>query len=246
MRLRRVFVAQPLTTGGTLTLSGSAAHHLLRVLRLRTGDDLTVFNGAGGEFAARIAGIHGDRVALTLGAHTPSERESPLAITLAQGISRADRMDLVLQKATELGVARIVPLLSERSVVRLAPPQAQRKLTHWQAITVAACEQSGRNRLPQVCAPQPLAQFLAAERAADAAAHARVLLAPAAARTCAELGPLHAVSVLIGPEGGLTPAEIEDAVAAGFIAVRMGPRVLRTETAALVALALLQHQAGDL
>jgi 16S rRNA (uracil1498-N3)-methyltransferase len=246
VRLRRVFVAAPLESGRTVALGGSAAGHVARVLRLKPGEALTVFNGEGGEYAATLERMKGNDVQLLVGAHSPTERESPLALTLAQGISRSDRMDLVLQKATELGVARIVPLSTARSVVQLSAAQAARKLAHWRAITVAACEQSGRNRLPVVAAPQTLAEFLADERAAAPAAHARVLLAPDAPRTFADLPRIDSCSVLIGPEGGLAPGEVESATGAGFIAVRMGPRVLRTETAALVALALLQRQAGDL
>jgi 16S rRNA (uracil1498-N3)-methyltransferase len=246
MRLRRVFVAAPLASGRSVTLSASAAGHAVRVLRLKPGESLTLFNGEGGEYAATLERIQGDEVRVQVGAHSVTERESPLALTLAQGISRSDRMDLVLQKATELGVTRIVPLATGRSVVQLSPAQAPRKLAHWRAITVAACEQSGRNRLPVVETPETLEAFLAGERTAASAAHARVLLAPDAAQTFADLPHIDSCSVLIGPEGGLAPQEVAAATAAGFLALRMGPRVLRTETAALVALALLQRQAGDL
>jgi 16S rRNA (uracil1498-N3)-methyltransferase len=246
MRLRRVFVAAPLASGQTVTLSASAAGHVVRVLRLKPAESLTLFNGEGGEYSAILERLQGDAVQVRVGAHSPIERESPLALTLAQGISRSDRMDLVLQKATELGVTRIVPLTTDRSVVQLSAAQAARKLAHWRAITVAACEQSGRNRLPVVEAPETLEAFLAGEGAAAAAGHARVLLAPAAPRTFADLPRIDSCSVLIGPEGGLAPQEVAAATAAGFLALRMGPRVLRTETAALVALALLQRQAGDL
>jgi len=245
MRLTRVYVAQTLTAGRTLTLEGSAASHLTRVLRARAGDFLTLFNGEGGEYAARILGQGGGKVTVEIGAHEATERESSLALTLAQGMARGERMDLVVQKATELGVARLVPLLTERSVVRLAGPQAQKKLEHWRAVAVAACEQSGRTRLPQIAAPQTLREFLADERSNDAAP-LRVLLSPDGARNLSDLPRTCAASVLIGPEGGLTPEERERAVAAGFLALRLGPRVLRTETAALVAVALLQRELGDL
>lgn len=245
MRLTRLYVAQTLTTGRTLTLAGSAASHLTRVLRARAGEPLILFNGEGGEYAARILGQAGGKVTVEVGVHEASERESPLMLTLAQGVARGERMDLVVQKATELGVARLVPILSERSVVRLTAAQAQRKLEHWRAVAVAACEQSGRNRLPQIAAPQALHEFLAAERATEAAS-LRVLLCPDGARQLSELPRSSSASVLVGPEGGLTAEERERALAAGFLALRLGPRVLRTETAALAAVALVQRELGDL
>ena len=254
MRLTRVYVDAPLVPGARLTLAGNAASHLTRVLRLRVGEALTLFNGLRGEYAAAIDAAHGGEVTLTVGEHRPIERESPLALSLAQGVSRGERMDLVVQKATELGAVRLAPLLTERSVVRLDAPQAERKRNHWRAIAIAACEQSGRNRLPEVLAPLTLREFLRAPPAAAPAttpgqggAPLQLLLSPAGGRSIAELtGPLRAVTVLIGPEGGLDAAEQEAAVAAGFVPVRLGPRILRTETAAIAALALLQRQFGDL
>lgn len=163
MRLSRVFVDAALVSGARVMLRGSAAGHVTRVLRLRPGAALTLFNGTGGEFAGRIEAAHGDAVTVALGQASATERESPLALTLAQGISRGERMDLVVQKATELGVVRLLPLLTERSVVRLDARQAARKLAHWRGITIAACEQSGRNRLPQVAEPLELREFLQAK-----------------------------------------------------------------------------------
>jgi 16S rRNA (uracil1498-N3)-methyltransferase len=242
MRLSRVFVDAPLARGARVTLTGSAAAHVSRVLRLRAGDALTLFNGTGGEFAATIEGAAKDAVAVAVGEARPVERESPLTLTLAQGISRGERMDLVVQKATELGVTTLAPLLTERSVVRLDAAQAVRKSEHWRAIARAACEQSGRNRPPQLLPPATLAQFLGAGGAAT-----KLLLSPAAGLRLAEIPrPAGEVQVLIGPEGGLTGEEQSRAQAAGFLGVRLGPRVLRTETAALAALALLQREFGDL
>jgi 16S rRNA (uracil1498-N3)-methyltransferase len=242
MRLSRVFVDAPLASGARVTLQGSAAAHLSRVLRLRVGDALTLFNGTGGEFAATIAGVGRDAVAVTVGEARPIERESPLTLTLAQGISRGERMDLVVQQATELGVTTLAPLLTERSVVRLDAAQAARKSDHWRAIALAACEQSGRNRPPRLLSPATLAAFLRAGGSA-----LKLLLSPTAALRLAEIPPpTGEVQVLIGPEGGLTGEEQERAQAAGFLGVRLGPRVLRTETAALTALALLQREFGDL
>lgn len=248
MRLTRVYLDAPLEAGARVTLTGSAARHVTRVLRLRPGQALTLFNGGGGEYAATIEALRGERVAVAVGESRAIERESPLTLTLAQGVSRGERMDLIVQKATELGAARIVPLLTERSVVRLSAPQAARKLEHWHAIAIAACEQSGRNRLPRIAVPQSPPEFLrsvAGGTGAQGAAH--LLLSPAATTRINDLPrPADSVIVLIGPEGGLTDAEQQAAMAAGFIPVRLGPRVLRTETAAIAALALLQREFGDL
>jgi 16S rRNA (uracil1498-N3)-methyltransferase len=245
VRLTRVFVAAPLRSGSAVELAGSAASHLQRVLRLRPGDALTLFNGEGGEYAGRIARSDGRAIEVTVGSHHAIERESPLAITLAQGISRADRMDLVVQKATELGITRLVPLLTARSVVKLSATQALRKREHWQQIAIGACEQSGRNRLPELTPSATLGEFLSRERA-PRHGHARILLSPSGAQALG--APPHPVSlcVLIGPEGGLTEEEQAAALAGGFQALRLGPRILRTETAALAALTLLQHRYGDL
>jgi len=242
MRLTRVYVDAPLASGMRVTLQGSAAGHLTRVLRLRVGEALTVFNGAGGEYAASIEHAHAGRVAVAIGELRAIERESPLTLTLAQGVSRGERMDLVVQKATELGASGLAPVLAERSVVRLTAQQAERRLNHWRAIAIAACEQSGRNRLPAIASPVPLKDFL---RTSDGSM--RLLLSPAATATLADLPRLvSAITVLIGPEGGLAETEQEAAVAAGFKPVRLGPRVLRTETAAIAALTLLQREFGDL
>jgi 16S rRNA (uracil1498-N3)-methyltransferase len=250
MRLTRVYLDAPLEAGGRVALTGSAARHLTRVLRLRPGQALTLFNGGGGEYAATLEAVHGGRVAVTVGEARPIERESPLILTLAQGVSRGERMDLVVQKATELGASIIVPLLTERSVVQLSAPQSKRKLEHWRAIAIAACEQSGRNRLPLLVSPLPLPDYLRScdpVRLAGAEGAARLLLSPAASsRLDAVPRRTPSVTVLIGPEGGLTDSEEQAAVAAGFTPVRLGPRVLRTETAAIAAIALLQRQFGDL
>jgi 16S rRNA (uracil1498-N3)-methyltransferase len=243
MRLTRVHVPEPLTAGRRHAIEGDAANHIARVLRLKPGDALTVFDGRGGEFAARIEALRKRAVVVEVKERSASERESPLSLTLAQGISRGERMDWVVQKATELGATRIVPLLTERSVVRLDATQSERKRAHWQSIAVAACEQSGRNRIPEIAVPLRLADFLreAAPRVT------RVLLSPAGSLRISDLKRSEAgVAVLIGPEGGLAESEQQTAVKVGFIAVRLGPRVLRTETAAVSALTLLQHQFGDL
>jgi 16S rRNA (uracil1498-N3)-methyltransferase len=241
--LTRVHVTEPLSAGRRHTIEGDAANHIARVLRLRSGDALTLFDGRGGDHAARIEEFHKGAVIVAVGDRSPVARESAFPITLAQGISRGERMDWVVQKATELGAARIVPILTERSVVRLDAKQGERKRLHWLGIAVAACEQSGRDRVPGVDSPLALAEFL---DEADPGA-TRVLLSPAGVLRVAGLPrPERGIVVLIGPEGGLADAEQRAAIAGGFTAVRLGPRVLRTETAAVAALALLQYQFGDL
>jgi 16S rRNA (uracil1498-N3)-methyltransferase len=215
------------------------------VLRLRSGEALTVFDGSGGEFGARIEEFRKNSVVVTVEEHRPLDRESPLPLTLAQGISRGERMDWIIQKATELGTARIVPLFTKRSMVRLDEKQAERKLQHWRAIAIAACEQCGRNKLPELAAPLDFFDVLPAE-AADAT---RLLLSPTGDLRIEDLQGVvqrSGITVLIGPEGGLEDLEQEAALAAGFKAVRLGPRVLRTETAAIAALTIIQRHFGDL
>jgi 16S rRNA (uracil1498-N3)-methyltransferase len=252
MRLTRVYVEAPVTSGKRLIVEGSAANHITRVLRLRSGDALTVFDGSGGEFGARIEEFRKDAVVVTVEEHRPSDRESPLTLTLAQGISRGERMDWIIQKATELGTSRIVPLFTKRSVVRLDERQAERKLQHWRAIAVAACEQCGRNEVPELATPIDFFDVLPA----DSSGATRLLLSPTGDLRIEDLHAVDglnvgnsaskAITVLIGPEGGLEDVEQEAALAAGFKAVRLGPRVLRTETAAIAALTIIQHHFGDL
>jgi len=243
MRLIRIYVPGPLRAGTTARLEGAAAAHVSRVLRLRAGDPLVLFNGDGRDYAGTVSTLRGDQVEVEVASSTTGLPDSPLELTLAQGVARGERMDLVIQKATELGVSRIVPLLTERSVVRLAGDQGGRKLDHWRAVAIAACEQCGRSRLPVIDAPRTLEEWLAAP---DAPA-CRVLLAPAAPQPLRTVAPpSSAVAVLIGPEGGLTGAERASAIASGYEPRSLGPRILRTETAALVALAVLQSSAGDL
>jgi 16S rRNA (uracil1498-N3)-methyltransferase len=242
VRLTRVYVETPLAAGKSVALEGSAANHIARVLRLREGDSLTLFDGRGGEYSARVTGFRRDAVQVEVREHQDVERESSLGLTLVQGISRGERMDWVMQKATELGVTRIIPAIAERTVVKLDERQGEKKLQHWRAIVVSACEQCGRNRVPEVAAP---VAFYEAVRSIDPAV-TRVLLSPAGTISARELERPSHIAMLIGPEGGLSDNEQEAAVAAGFLQVRMGPRILRTETAAIAALAALQHNFGDI
>lgn len=243
MRLMRVHVDARLESGRQLVIEGSAANHIARVLRLRVGDSLTLFNGRGGEHGGGIEEIRRDTVLVNVLEHRAVERESAFQLVLAQGISRGERMDWVVQKATELGVAQILPVFTERSVVHLDEKQAARKVHHWQSVAIAACEQSGRNRLPHIAQPIGLYDLLQQPAAHGTA----LLLSPGAATRVHDLtasGP--GATVLIGPEGGLAETEQQTAVRAGYTPVRLGPRVLRTETAAVCALTLLQHRFGDL
>jgi 16S rRNA (uracil1498-N3)-methyltransferase len=243
MRLNRVYCDRTLAAGQQVELPESAAYHVARVLRLRAGAPLTAFDGSGHDYRCEIVAIEGDTVRVAVGERTPGLRDSPLGITLVQAVSRSERMDWTLQKATELGVRTIVPVISSRSVVRLDERQAERKLRHWKAIVAGACEQSGRSTVPEVRNPVDLARFLAeAPREGQ-----RFVLSPAGPASLAGLASTAArVELLIGPEGGLDDHEIESAARAGFSPVRLGPRVLRTETAGIVALAVLQALWGDL
>ena len=238
----RFYIPVALAAQTSLALPEAAAHHAARVLRLRGGDAVTLFDGSGGEYAARITAIGKHDVTVAIGRHDPVERESPLAVTLVQALSSGERMDLTVQKAVELGVHRIVPVESERGVVRLKGERAARRVAHWQQVAVSACEQCGRNRIPGVEAILPLAAWLAAEsRAAP-----RWLLLPGADTALRDLPrPSGPVELLVGPEGGLTDAEADAAQRAGYRPVRRGPRVLRTETAAPALLAAMQALWGD-
>jgi 16S rRNA (uracil1498-N3)-methyltransferase len=245
MRLTRVHVDGPLVKGEQQLLEGAAANHITRVLRLRSGDALTLFNGDGGEYSARVVEFRKDSVLVAVGELKQIDRESPLSVTLAQGVSRGERMDWIIQKVTELGASRIVPVFTERSVVRLDAKQAERKVQHWRGIVIAACEQSGRNRVPDLGSPIDVFEFLGSVTPDSV----RLLLSPSADSRIEDLQdvtPEAGITLLIGPEGGLTEVEQESAVRAGFRPVRLGPRVLRTETAAIAALTLIQHRFGDL
>jgi len=236
----RFFAPVRLSLGAEVELPERAARHCA-VLRLRRGDAVILFNGEGGEYPAELTRVsRADSRACVMSRQTP-ERESPLAIALAQCVSSGDRMDTTLQKSTELGVSRIVPIASERSVVRLSSDRADRRVAHWRNVVIAACEQCGRNHVPEVTAIVDLAVFLG-QAASDGL---RLLLAPDSVRDLKQLDPPSSVTLLVGPEGGLAPEERRRAERSGFVPVRFGPRVLRTETAPLAAIAAMQALWGD-
>jgi 16S rRNA (uracil1498-N3)-methyltransferase len=237
----RFFLGQTLAPGARFSLPPGPARHAARALRLAAGDTLTLFNGRGGEYAARIDRINKDEVAVSVTGFSAIERESGLSVMLAQGISSGERMDYTLQKAVELGVTGIQPIAARRSVVKLAGERADKRVTHWQGVVASACEQCRRNRLPQVEQPLSLAAWLGRRPAG------RVLfLSPRAASSLASLARPEGPQILVaGPEGGFEPDEIAALESANATPVRLGPRVLRTETAALAALAAMQALWGD-
>lgn len=228
----RLFCDEPLASGARLALPPGAARHV-QVLRLQPGGALTLFDGRGGEYEATVEHMGRSEVRVQVGAHRAIDCEPAQAVHLAVGMPANERMDWLVEKATELGVASIQPLLAERSVLRLAGERAQKKQAHWQGVAVAACEQCGRNRVPAVHPVQPLRSWL------ETAAPGLVLSLAAGAQALHARSDAAPVTLLSGPEGGLAPAEEEAARAAGWRPVTLGPRVLRAETAPLAALVLL-------
>jgi len=234
-----------LGNGSEVRLQPDAAHHAVRVLRLGVGEPVVLFDGHGGEFEARITRVDRGEVAVKTGAHRNVERESRLQIVLVQGLSSGERMDITLQKSVELGVAAIQPVAMERSVVKLRDERAQRRREHWQNLVVSACEQCGRNRVPEVLPVLDLPDWLARLQGNAVQEETRLLLSPDAAKPLKDLAAPTRLLLLIGPEGGLSPLETELAQSRGFLPVRLGPRILRTETAALAALSAIQALWGD-
>jgi 16S rRNA (uracil1498-N3)-methyltransferase len=240
----RLFVSRDLINGAEALLEGDRARYLGRVLRLRVGDDINVFDGTGSEWSATISAMTKNSATLSLGERHESTMESPLKVHLVQGISRGERMDYVVQKATELGVHRITPVLTEYGVVKLDGKRAAKRRDHWEGVAASACEQCGRTRLPLIDTPLPLKHWFG-DRPADA--DLDLILAPGASTPLARVAPPQTkVCILIGPEGGFSQTEYEDADVADFEAVSLGPRILRTETAAAAALAVMQANWGDL
>jgi 16S rRNA (uracil1498-N3)-methyltransferase len=243
MSIPRVFQNAQLELAQEIIIDELASHHLSRVLRVRVSDPVIVFNGKGGEYTGVITAITKKNITLSLNSFHDDARESGLNLTLAQGISRGEKMDFTIQKAVELGVKKIVPLFTERCNVKLTAERAQKRIEHWQGIVQSACEQSGRNFVPIVTPPQ---QFLAFTT--NLPASAGVILSPFATQKLASLS-LHTpneIVLIIGPEGGFSVKEIAHCDKKGFAQLNLGPRILRTETAALAAITALQCQFGDM
>lgn len=245
MRIPRIYVPETLRPGREVELPVQAGEHLARVLRLDRGHPLRLFDGSGDEYEAELASLAKRSVtARVLESAEAEDRESPLRITLAQGIARGEKMDWILQKATELGVARVVPIVTERTEVKLDEERAERRLLHWNQVIAAACEQSGRTRLPQLDPPQRLDRWLGT--LADTTG-LRVALVPGGELTVRALPPVtNGVIVCVGPEGGLSEHDLALLAQGGFATLHLGPRILRTETAGIAALAALQALHGDL
>lgn len=239
----RFYCPPPLPDHDSFDLPPEAAHHASRVLRLREGDRLEIFDGQGNERRGVIAELSGKRVTVGELAATDAERESPLRTVLAQAMASSEKMDWVIQKATELGATEIQPLDTERSVARLTAERAAKRMEHWRQVAISACEQCGRNVLPEIHAPLDIMAWL---RQVQGAPETKFILLPqGAASLHAQPRPQAGVVLLIGAEGGFTAAESETAIHCGFAPVRMGARVLRTETAAVAGLAALQTLWGD-
>ena len=250
----RFYCPGKLAAGQVIELPVNVAHHASRVLRLKQGDSLILFNGAGGEFQAAIGNIGKNGVAAVIEKYLDIERESPLVITLAQAVCTSEKMDWLVQKAVELGVSSIQPLDTKLSVVRLSGERAEKRMKHWQQVVISACEQCGRNRIPQVLPLISLADWLGTQinerkNLSDGTlSNLRFLLSPTAKkglRDFPEVSTIPALTLLVGPEGGLTSEEETAALISGFISLRLGQRILRTETAALAAVAAIQMLWGD-
>ena len=241
MRIPRIFSAQKLQINASIALEPGPSQHLSRVLRMKPGDSIILFDGTGGQYPAIISALGRKCVVAITADLDPVERESGLCLHLGIAISRGERMDWVVQKATELGVSAITPLRSERTEVRLSGERAEKKLRHWQQIATSACEQCGRNRLPNIQPAQNLAQWVSGVEA-----DTRLLLHHRASSAHTDATSPSSIALLVGPEGGLSPDEITAAEQAQFSSLQLGPRVLRTETAPLAAIAILQARWGDM
>lgn len=240
MAIPRIHCDLKLGPGAQFSLAPEAAQHVARALRLKAGDALTVFDGRGGEYEAAIQRIDRDRVDVKVGAWRDADREAAFAVGLAQGLPEADKMDWIIQKATELGVAWIQPVICERSVVRLSGERAARREAHWRRVAIAACEQCGRTRLPEVRPTLGFQSWIAVP-----GGPARWLLTAEGMPLPGLQAPGGALELLVGPEGGLSERETELATSKGFEPVSLGPRVLRTETAPVAALAAMNALWGD-
>jgi 16S rRNA (uracil1498-N3)-methyltransferase len=243
MPISRIFQATDLICGSVIQLDARANHHLVTVLRAKPNDALTIFNGRGGEYKSVITQINKKQVSVQINDYVAREVESPLELYLAQGISRGEKMDYTIQKAVELGVKKIIPLLTERCTVKLDEERRTKRFQHWQSIIIGACEQSGRNSVPELFFPMTLEKGLNSMEA-----DWRFVLSPTSSSQIKEkpVQKHQRVILLIGPEGGLSDQEVNFAGKQGFLSLNLGPRILRTETAAIAAIAVLQSSFGDM
>ena len=238
--MTRLYLAQPLASGSTIALPDEALRHLVQVLRMEAGETLTVFNGEGGEYAATLATASRKGATLAIGTHDPVCREAPIAITIAQCVSKGDRMDYALQKGTELGAAGFIPVLSSRGVVKLDGERWEKKVEHWRGVVVSAAEQSSRTRVPGVELPLSFEALLISPREG-----LKLILAPGGTTALSALPRVDTITALIGPEGGFSSQELELADRRGWQRLGLGPRILRTETAPVALLAALAARFGD-
>lgn len=244
MRIPRVYTTQGFALNQELTLESGASQHLAKVLRMQAGDRVALFNGEGGEYLSTILSATKSAVVVSLEEFVERDVESPLRITLLQGVSRGERMDYTIQKAVELGVTAIRPLFTERTVVRLKGERLEKRMAHWRAVIVSACEQCGRCVVPELLPALDLNRYL--DQRESGGNVMSLLLNPVGATPLSELRGASEIELLIGPEGGLNDAEISASLDAGFSSVLLGPRVLRTETAGVAALSVLQATMGDI
>ena len=243
MRQIRGYIDTPLTPGAIVVLDERLGHHLTRVLRLETDAPVVLFNGDGFDYHAVLLGGGRRQHEARVDSREPGIADSPLALTLAQGLCRGEKMDLILQKATELGVAAFQPLSTERSEVRLSGEREAKRMAHWRQVIVSACEQCARSRVPTLSQPMPMAQWIGDRALLDST---RLMLDPTAQSSIVEVKITSPVVLAVGPEGGFSPNEREMLVRAGFLGARLGPRILRTETAGFAAISVLQALSGDL
>jgi 16S rRNA (uracil1498-N3)-methyltransferase len=244
MPISRIFQSTHFSVNETVVIDEAASHHLARVLRTEVGDKIIIFNGQGGEYQAQITQVAKKNITVQINHFVACNRESPLDLTLAQGISRGDKMDYTIQKAVELGVKKIVPLLTERCTVKLDVEKRQKRWQHWYSIIIGACEQSGRTQLPELTVPLSLNEWMQQMQMPQTA----FVLVPTAEVPLKKMSIQSGESVLllVGPEGGLTDQEITNVCQKGFNSLNLGPRILRTETAAVAALTALQCLFGDI
>jgi len=239
MRIPRIFIDQELTVDNLIQLDKPTSSYLIKVLRMPIAADIILFNGQGGSYKATLID-HAKQAQVHIEEFTPGDNESPLKITLIQGISKGDHMDITIQKAVELGVNELIPLICERTVVNLKGDRLEKKIRHWNGIATSACEQSGRNHLLHIHPPKKLSVLSLNEDEAG------FILQPTAEKNLQTQETPKAVSIMIGPEGGFTDEEIELSIEKGFNEVRFGPRILRTETAAIASVSIIQATWGDL